>query len=138
MGLLFIALWCRCSTISVTCFSSLLSLCLPRYQTKPPIATKHNGTRTAAAITPALMLLSGTGVCDVSASVLPALSLPNVPASAGVDDVSAVIVLGETLCTLLVVIVCCISLVNVVLSENVDVILVDNVFMAASDFTLTS
>ena len=84
------------------------------------------------------MLLSGTGVGDVSASVLPALSLPNVPASAGVADVSAVIVLGETLCTLLVVIFCCISLVNVVLSENVDVILVDNVFMAASDFTLTS
>ena len=64
--------------------------------------------------------------------------MPNVPATTGVADVSAVIVLGETLCTLLMVIFCCISLVNVVLSENVDVILVDNVFMAALDFTLTS
>ena len=122
----------------MTCFSKLRSLCLLRYQTKPPNATKHNGTKTAAAITPVLMLSSGTGSNDVSASLLPALSLPNVPASAGVADVSAVIVLGETLCTLLVVIFCCISLVKVVLSENVDVILVDNVFMASSDFTLTS
>lgn len=120
----------------MTCFSSLFSLCLPRHQTKPPIATKHNGTKTAAAITPVLMLSSGTGSNDVSAS-FPA-SLPNVPATTGVADVSAVIVLGETLCTLLMVIFCCISLVNVVLSENVDVILVDNVFMAALDFTLTS
>ena len=86
-------------------------------------------------MTPVLILSSGAVFGTLSFSIA---LLPSVPALTGTADVSAVIVLGEILLTLLVVIVFCISLVNVLLSENVDVIFVDIVFISASEFTLTS
>jgi hypothetical protein len=125
------------NSIPVEGFVSCVVIFVRRCQITAPItaAMTSSGIRTAATMTPVLILSSGAVFGTLSFSIA---LLPSVPALTGAADVSAVIVLGEILLTLLVVIVFCISLVNVLLSENVDVIFVDIVFISASEFTLTS